>query len=53
MDFLYISSLGPAYQYAIKIEQKFKHQKKWEFGSSNMQQPKFDKDDPNKKSPEN
>jgi hypothetical protein len=53
MDFLDISSLGSAYRYAIKIEQKFKHQKKWEFGSANPQQPKYDKDDPNKQSPEN
>jgi hypothetical protein len=35
MDFLDISSLGVAYRYAIKIEQKFKHQNKWEFGSAN------------------
>eukprot|EP00253_Pinus_taeda_P027723 PITA_27723 len=34
MDFLNISSLGTAYRYAVKIEQKFK-QKKREFGSSN------------------
>jgi hypothetical protein len=31
MDFLDISSLGAAYRYVVKIEQKFKHQKKWEF----------------------
>jgi hypothetical protein len=53
MDFLDISSLGVAYRYAVKIEQKFKHQNKWEFGSANMQQPKYDKDNPNKKSPKN
>ena len=53
MDFLYISSLGAAYRYAIKIEQKFKHQNKWEFGSANMQQPKYDKYNPKKQSPEN
>jgi hypothetical protein len=47
MDFLNISSLGAAYQYAIKIEQKFRHQNKWEFGSANMKQPKHGKDDPN------
>jgi hypothetical protein len=35
MDFLDISSLGAAYRYAVKIEQKFKHQNKWEFGSAN------------------
>jgi hypothetical protein len=53
MDFLDISSLGAAYRYAVKIEQKFKHQNKWEFGSANLQQPKYDKDGPNKQSPEN
>jgi hypothetical protein len=53
MDFLDISSLGVAYRYVVKIEKKFKHQNKWEFGSANMQQPKYDKDDPNKQSPEN
>jgi hypothetical protein len=53
MDFLDISSLGAAYRYVVKIEQKFKHQNKWEFGSANPQQPKYDKDGPNKQSPEN
>jgi hypothetical protein len=53
MDFLDISSLGVAYRYAVKIEQKFKHQNKREFGSANPQQPKYDKDIPNKQSPEN
>jgi hypothetical protein len=53
MDFLDISSLGAAYRYAIKIEQKFKHQNKWEFGSTNPQQPNYNKDNPNKQSPEN
>jgi hypothetical protein len=53
MDFLDILSLGVAYQYAVKIEQKFKHQNKWEFGSANPQQPKYDKDVPNKRSPKN
>jgi hypothetical protein len=53
MDFLDISSLGAAYRYAVKIENKFKHQNKWEFGFANPQQPKYDKDDPNKKSPKN
>jgi hypothetical protein len=33
MDFLDISSLGVAYQYAVKIKQKFKHQNKRDFGS--------------------
>jgi hypothetical protein len=53
MDFLDISSLGVAYRYVVKIEQKFKHQNKWEFGSANLQQPKYDKDNPNKQSPKN
>jgi hypothetical protein len=53
MDFLDISSLDVAYRYAVKIEQKFKHQNKWEFGSANPQQPRCDKDDANKQSPEN
>jgi len=48
MDFLDISSLGAAYQYAVKIEQKFKHQNKREFGSANPQQPKHDRDNLNK-----
>eukprot|EP00253_Pinus_taeda_P013021 PITA_13021 len=34
MEFLDISSLGTAYRYAVKIEQKFK-QKKRDFGSAN------------------
>jgi hypothetical protein len=37
MDFLYISSLGVAYRYVVKIKQKFRHQNKWEFGSANLQ----------------
>jgi hypothetical protein len=53
MDFMDISSLDIAYQYVVKIEQKFKHQNKWEFGSANLQQPKYDKYVPNKQSPEN
>jgi hypothetical protein len=53
MDFLDISSLGAAYRYVVKIEQKFKHQNKREFGSANPQQPKYDKDNPNKQSLEN
>ena len=44
MDFLDISSLGAAYRYAVKIEQKFEHQNKREFGSANPQQSKYDKD---------
>jgi hypothetical protein len=51
MDFLNISSLGAAYRYAVKIEQKFRHQNKWEFGSANPQQPKHGKDDPNQQPP--
>jgi len=39
MDFLDISSLGAAYPYAAKIEQKFK-QKKRDFGSTNQKQGK-------------
>jgi hypothetical protein len=53
MDFLDISSLGVAYRYDVKIEKKFKHQNKWEFVSTNLQQPKYDKDDANKQSLEN
>jgi hypothetical protein len=51
MDFLDISSLDAAYRYAVKIEQKFKHKNKWEFGSANPQQPKHEKDVPNKQFP--
>ena len=39
MEFLNISSLGTAYRYAAKIEQKFK-QKKRDFGSANQKQGK-------------
>jgi hypothetical protein len=39
MEFLDISSLGVAYRYAAKIEQKFK-QKKKDFGSANQKQGK-------------
>jgi hypothetical protein len=53
MDFLDISSLGAAYRYVVKIEKKFKHHNKQEFRSANPQQPKYDKDIPNKQSPEN
>jgi hypothetical protein len=53
MIFLDISSFGFAYRYAVKIEQKFKHQNKWEFGCTNPQQPKYEKDNPNKQCPEN
>jgi hypothetical protein len=53
MDFLDISSLGVSYRYDVKIENKFKHQNKREFGSENLQQPKYDKHGPNKQPPEN
>ena len=53
MDFLDISSLRAAYRYDVKIEKKFKHQNKREFRSTNPQQPKYDKENPNKQSPEN
>ena len=53
MDFLDISSLNASYRYVVKIEQKFKHQNKREFGYENPQQPKYDKDSANKQSSEN
>jgi hypothetical protein len=53
MDFLDISSLGYAHQYDVKIEQKFRHQNKREFESTNPQQPKYNKDEPNKQPLEN
>jgi len=53
MDFLDISSLGAAYRYAVKIEYKFLHQNKREFGSANLKQPKYEKYGPNKQSLEN
>ena len=53
MDFMDISSLDFSYRYDVKIEQKFRHQNKREFGSTNPQQPKYKKDDPNKLSLEN
>jgi hypothetical protein len=53
MDFLNISSLGVAYRYVVKIEQKFRHENKWEFGSANTQQPKHNKDGPNQQLPDN
>jgi hypothetical protein len=46
MDFLDITSLGMAYRYPVKIEQKFK--KKWrEDGSANPSQSKQGKGNPN------
>jgi hypothetical protein len=53
MDFLEISSLSASYRYDVKIEHKFKHHKKREFGFANPQQVKYDKDEPNKQSPQN
>jgi hypothetical protein len=47
MYFLDISSLRVAYRYVVKIEHKFKHQNKKEFGSVNPQQPKYGKGIPN------
>jgi hypothetical protein len=35
MDLLDISSLGVSYRYVVKIEHKFRHQNKREFGSEN------------------
>ena len=53
MDFLNISSLGAAYRYVVKIEKQIRHQKKWEFGSANLLQPKHGKDGPNEQTPDN
>ena len=47
MDFQDISSLGAAYRYAIKIEQKFKQNNKQEFGFLNQLQQKPSKGGPN------
>jgi hypothetical protein len=46
MEFLDISSLGVAYRYAIKIEQKLK-QKKRQFGPGNPSQQNLGKGSPN------
>jgi hypothetical protein len=46
MEFLDIASLGTAYRYVVKIEQKFK-QKRQEFGYTNSSQPKQGKGGPN------
>jgi hypothetical protein len=46
MEFLDISSLGTAYRYAIKIEQKLK-QKTQQFGPRNPSQQKKGKGSPN------
>jgi len=53
MDFLDISSLVVSYRYVVKIEKKFRHQNKWEFGYTNPQQIKQGKDDPNQQPPDN
>jgi hypothetical protein len=53
MYFLDISSLGATYRYVVKIEQKFKHQNKREFGPRNPQQQKYDKYGPKRHPPEN
>jgi hypothetical protein len=47
MGFLEISSLGAAYQYAVKIEQKFKQQSKREFRFENTPQQNHGKGNPN------
>jgi hypothetical protein len=47
MDFLDISSLGAAYRYVVKKEQKFKQQSKQEFGFENMPQHNHGKGNPN------
>jgi hypothetical protein len=47
MDFLDISSLGVAYQYAVKIEKKFKKQSKRGFGFENTPQQNCGKGNPN------
>jgi hypothetical protein len=46
IEFLDITSLGTAYRYIFKIEQKFK-QKRREFGSEKASQPKQGKGFPN------
>ena len=47
MVVLDISSLGFAYRYAIKIEQKFKHMNRRDFGFVNASQQKVGKGNPN------
>ena len=47
MEFLEISSLGAAYFYVVKIEQKFKHENRRDFGSMNTSQQKARKGSPN------
>ena len=48
MEFLEILSLGAAYRYAVKIEQKFKQKNKREFGSTNQKQGKGNPSSQNK-----
>jgi hypothetical protein len=36
-----------------KLSRNLSTKNKWEFGSANLQQPKYDKDGPNKQSPKN
>jgi hypothetical protein len=43
MEFMDISSLGVAYRYVVKFEQKFKQHNKWEFRYENTQHPKYGK----------
>ena len=47
MDFQDISSLGAAYRYVVKIEQKFKQRNRWDFGSMNASPQKAGKGSPN------
>ena len=46
MEFMDISSLGAAYWYVVKIEQKLK-QKTWKFGPGNPSQKNKGKESPN------
>jgi hypothetical protein len=46
MDFLDISSLGAAYKYAVKIEQKLK-KKTQQFGPGNLSHQNLGKGSPN------
>jgi hypothetical protein len=45
--------LGVYYRYDVKIKQKFRHQRKEEFGSGNPQQSNYDKDIHKKNPPKN
>ena len=46
MSFLEISSLGVAYRFVVKIEQKFNQKNKCEFGFANQSLQNSDKDGP-------